>query len=350
MTQLIYQLYTPNGVEKNKNISNSSRLVLKEAEKFGMTWRIIPCTQIIELNYKGKKRTYYHQVPSTTSALAKYACNNKKVTSNLLLVAGVSVPKGFRVKEGSSKEYLRSVYDSLQKPLVVKPGNGSWGENITVNVTSFEDYLEAVRYAFSYTGKKREVIIVEEMFEGNEYRILVTREKVIGVLHRRQASVVGNGKDTVKKLIKFKNDEPIRSASKGSTSHLKIRMDERMFQLLQKDNMDFSYVPKEGERVFLRRVSNITQGGDAIDFTDKIHPSVREIALQAINTIPGLSFAGVDFLTTDITKKQTKGSHVIIEINDSPGFDIHDYPYEGKKRNAAREFIFLMFPELREDI
>lgn len=348
MTQLIYQLYTPNGVEKNKNISNSSRLVLKEAEKLGMTWKIIPCTQIIELDYKGKKRTYYHQVPATTSALAKYACNNKKVTSNLLLAAGISVPKGFRIKEGSSEEYLRSVYESLQKPLVVKPGNGSWGENITVNVTNFKDYLEAVKYAFSYTGKKREVIIVEEMFEGNEYRILATREKVIGVLYRRQASIVGNGRDTIKKLIKLKNEEPIRSAPKGSTSHLKIRMDERMLKLLQSNNMDFSYVPKDGESVFLRRVSNITQGGDAIDFTDKIHPSVRKIALQAINAIPGLSFAGIDFLTTDITKKQTKDSYVIIEINDSPGFDIHDYPYEGKRRNAAREFIYLMFPELKK--
>lgn len=96
----------------------------------------------------------------------------------------------------------------------------------------------------------------------------------------------------------------------------------------------------------MRKVSNVSQGGDAIDFTDQAHPSVIEIALKTIRAIPRLSFTGMDFMTKDITKPQTKDSYVIIEINDSPGFDIHDNPYQGKNRHAAREFLYLMFPEL----
>jgi len=53
-------------------------------------------------------------------------------------------------------------------------------------------------------------------------------------------------------------------------------------------------------------------------------------------------------ISKDITKKQKKGTYIIIEINDSPGFDIHDYPYEGKNRHTAREFLFLMYPELQK--
>lgn len=346
MQPLIYEFYSPEGIVKKNNVSNSSRLVLKEAEKYGVDWEILPCTEVIKLTYKGKTQTYYHQVPSSTTALAKYSCDNKKVTTNLLFNNGISVPKGFRVKRDSSSEYLLSAYENLQKPLVIKPSNGSWGENISINVTTYDEYIAAISLALGYTSRKNDTAIVEEMFQGLEYRILTTKEKVIGVLHRRPASVVGNGKDSVEELILEKNKNPIRGEKNSTCSHLKINMDKLMLKQLSDNEQSFDSIIPKGERVYLRKVSNISQGGDAIDFTDMVHPSVKEIAIQAINTISGLSFAGIDFLTTDITKKQTKDSYTIIEINDSPGFDIHDFPYKGKNRHAAKEFLFLMFPEL----
>ena len=348
MQELIYEFYGPEGVIKSKDVSNSSRLVLKEAKKLGIDWEIIPCTQLIQLTYGDKTRTYYHQVPASTTALAKYTCSNKRVTTNLLLNSDISVPKGYRLKKDSSEEYLQSAYDTLQKPLVVKPSNGSWGENITVNINTYVDYKNAVALAFQYTSKKEDIAIVEEMFQGSEYRILATQEKVIGVLHRRPASVVGNGLNSIKELIVEKNKNPIRGDKEnGTTSHMEIVMDDLMLKMLEGDSKDFDYVVPRGERVFLRGVSNISQGGDAIDFTDRVHPSVNKIAIEAMNAIPGLSFAGIDFISKDITKKQSKNSYTIIEINDSPGFDIHDFPYKGKNRHAAREFLFLMFPELQ---
>ena len=77
MSKLIYKYYSPTGLKKNKNLSNSSRLVIEEAEKHGIVWKIIPGTQIVTLTYRGIERSYYHQIPSSTTALAKYACNNK---------------------------------------------------------------------------------------------------------------------------------------------------------------------------------------------------------------------------------------------------------------------------------
>lgn len=348
MQQLIYESYGPEGVIKSKDVSSSSQLVLKEAEKLGVDWEIVPCTEVIKLTYRGKTETFHHQVPSTTTALAKYSCNNKSVTTNLLFNNDLSVPKGFKIEKESTQEYILSAYEHLQKPLVVKPSNGSFGDNITINITSYEEYISALALAFKYSSKKKDIVIVEEMFAGCEYRILVTRKKVIGVLLRRPASVVGNGKDTIETLVKEKNKNPIRSVADGTCSHLKIIMDDLMLKQLKENERSFDSVIPNGERVFLRMVSNISKGGDAIDFTDRVHPSVKKIAIQAINAIPGLSFAGVDFLSEDITKKQTKDSYTIIEINDSPGFDIHDSPYKGKNRHAAREFLFLMFPELEK--
>ncbi len=346
MTKLIYQDYSPCGLKKNKNISNSSRLAIREAEKFGVDWEIIPGTQIVKLTYKNKDRFYYHQIPCSTTALAKYVCNNKQITSNLLKRNGISVPKGFRIRKEYNEAYLKEIFSSLKKPVVVKPNSGTWGENVTTSVNSYQQYLTAIKLAFSYSGSKNTTVVVEEMFKGDEYRILVSREKVIGVLKRVPANIIGDGNNNIEKLINLKN---LNRGNKGSDkSHFKIRMDKKLQEFLLEQKLSFKFIPKKGEQIFLRMVSNVSQGGDAIDYTDEVHQSVRDIALKTISMIPGLSFTGIDFMTEDITKSQTNDSYVIIEINDSPGFDIHDYPYQGKNRHAAKEFLFLIFPELRK--
>lgn len=348
MTKYIYKYFSPKGLKKSKNISNSSHLIIKEAEKFGVDWKIIPGTQIVTLIYQGQEKSYYHQIPTATTALAVYATQNKKITSNLLQQAGISVPRGFRMRRDYNNEYLMDIFEMLTKPLVVKPSDGTWGENISLNITTPEQYFEAVDLALAYSQKKKTGVIVEEMFSGEEYRVLCTREKVIGILKRVPANVTGNGKDSIMQLIQQKNKEEIRGPKGSNKSHLRIIMDKSLKKYLTEQNLNLDTVPEEGKQIFLRKVSNISQGGDAYDYTDIAHSSVKDIALKAINTIPGLAFAGIDFMSSDITKKQTKDNYVIIEINDSPGFDIHDIPYQGKNRHAAKEFLFLIFPELRD--
>lgn len=44
-----------------------------------------------------------------------------------------------------------------------------------------------------------------------------------------------------------------------------------MKALLKESDLDFSSIPEKGARVYLRRVSNISQVGDAIDVTDRVH-------------------------------------------------------------------------------
>jgi glutamate--cysteine ligase len=343
----MYQYFSPTGLKKNENVTNSSRLILLEAEKHGIEWKIIPGTQVITLTYKGVEKSYYHQIPSSTTAVAKYICNNKSYTSNILHQAGIKVPKGYRITKKSTQQEIKEVFDSLQKPVVIKPSNGTWGENITLNITTLEECHQALKAALNHTNASGSTAIMEESFSGEEYRILATRDKVVGILKRIPANVIGNGKDTIKQLIKIKNQEPIRGKKGGTKSHLKIRISKKLRNYLSDQNLSLESVPTKNETVFLRRVSNVSQGGDTIDFTDEAHPSVIEIALKAIRSVPGLSFTGIDFMTKDITKQQTNDSYVIIEINDSPGFDIHDYPYKGKNRHAAQEFLYLMFPELR---
>ena len=49
----------------------------------------------------------------------------------------------------------------------------------------------------------------------------------------------------------------------------------------------------------------------------------------------------------DISKKPTKNSYIIIEINASPGIFMHHSPYKGRPRNVAKEIIDILFPETK---
>lgn len=184
------------------------------------------------------------------------------------------------------------------------------------------------------------------MFTGTEFRVLTNREKVLAVLKRVPANIVGDGESNIQKLIKQKNKHPSRQPDTVGPSHLPIRIDKKLKQNLEEQGLDLRSVPNKGAQIFLRKVSNISRGGDGIDVTDTVHPSVKDIALKTIRAIPGLEFAGIDFMTTDVTAEQNNSTYIIVEINSSPGFDIHDMPYTGKNRQTAAAFLRLLFPNL----
>ena len=102
--------------------------------------------------------------------------------------------------------------------------------------------------------------------------------------------------------LSSKNSEPIRNAQDFRKSHLKIRITDKVHQNLRRQNVTLETIPKKNAIIQLRNVSNVSQGGDAIDVTDSVHPSVIKLALKAIRAIPGLSFAGIDFMTKAIDK------------------------------------------------
>lgn len=342
-----YQRICPTGTIDDGVVTSSSRLIIEEALNLGMEVNQIPSTPIFKLTHKGVTKTFYYQNPGTNSATAMYITRDKRLTRNALIDAGISVPKGYTIKSTDDHKYLKHIYDSLKKPLVVKPSSGTQGKAITIGVESVFEYVYAIRKAFNYSKRKNSTAIVEELLDGfNEYRVLVTQEKVLGVIKRIPANVIGDGTSNIRKLVKMKNSDPRRGEAKDHPPLFKIEMDDDVKEILLKQGLDWKYIPEKDEQVFLRKVSNISMGGDSIDYTDKIHPSVKDICIKAMKAIPGLKLGGVDFMTKDISKKQTKDSYGIIEINNSPGLDIHDYPYEGKNRKVGVEFLRLLFGEL----
>ena len=85
----------------------------------------------------------------------------------------------------------------------------------------------------------------------------------------------------------------------------------------------------------LRSASNLSAGGDSIDYTDTAHPDYLRIAIRAQKAIPGMAYLGVDIMTNDITQPVKSGdSYIVGEVEFSPAI-LSVFPLEGEPRNMA---------------
>ena len=332
------------GVDKKrplKEIGQSNQLILREAEKCGIEWERLKFTDIYRLKLENEEEFFHMRTPSTTSAAAVYICKKKRITRNILSRVGLSVVKGYMINREDSESYINSVFDDLCKPVVIKPNDSSEGNGVHINIMNKDEYEQVVQNLF----EDEDQLLVEEMFIADEFRILTTRNKVIGVIKRIPANVVGDGVSTIEQLVRMKNSDPKRKQV-GTLCPLVLDSDVDVF--LEKQKLDLYEVLDEGKQVFLREHSplDISLGGDTVDVTSLIHKSVEDIALKTIRSIPGLSWAGIDLKCHNIQKELNSDSYRIIEVNSSPMLDWQQYPYVGDERNVAREFLKVMFEDL----
>ncbi len=231
---------------------------------------------------------------------------------------------------------LRELEDSLDYlggyPIVIKPLDGNHGRGITLNIRDW-DQAEA---AYDLARGVSDGVIVEHHYQGRDHRILVVNNKMVAVAERVPAHVVGNGIDTVERLVEIENQDPRRG--EGHDNLLtQIKLDRMSDKLLESQGFTLDTVLKDKEICYLRATANLSTGGTAVDRTDEIHPETIWIAERAAQIL-GLDVAGIDVVTTDISKTLAVADGVIVEVNAAPGLRMHVAPSEGVARNDGNEW------------
>ncbi|WP_051189186.1 acylphosphatase [Halalkalibacillus halophilus] len=261
-------------------------------------------------------------------------CANKEYTKQYLEREDVPVPKGRMFEKDVSLEEIKSYAEQIGFPLVVKPTDGNAGKGVFANIEGLEELANIVDYVRN--DLEFNDIIVETYVAGDEFRIVVIEDQVLGAMKRRPASVVGDGKHTITQLIRMQNE--IRKMNPHLTSRL-IKVDREVLDLLKRSGHTLKSVPEEGERIYLREKSNLSAGGEAIDVTDELTDELKQIAIDAGKAIPGLTHYGVDMIVN-----QEKNTGVILEVNARPGLGGHLFPMEGTPRDLAKDIITYYFP------
>ena len=325
-------------LRSNTALGPSTETIIKEAEARKIPWAWLSARAMLQLGYGANQKRIQATISNNTSILGVELACDKEGTKTILENAGVPVPKGTVI--GYLDELEQAIADIGGYPIVIKPLDGNHGRGITININ---DYTEAeAAYDLASKASKSRSIIVERYYQGNDHRVLVINYKVVAVAERVPAHVIGNGSSTIKELIEQTNKDPKRGNGHDNVL-TKIVIDRTSQAVLEKQGYNLNSVLSSGTIAYLRATANLSTGGVAIDRTDEIHPENLWLA-QRVAKIIGLDIAGIDIVTSDISKPIRETGGVIVEVNAAPGFRMHAAPSEGLPRNVGASVLEMLFP------
>ena len=254
-----------------------------------------------------------------TSAQGLVFAKNKRTTACLLRSAGLPGAEHVAVK--SWQETLAAV-DQLGYPVVVKPYDRDNGQGVYAGIAD----ESSLRLAYDEVTKVVPEFLVERHAEGVGHRFTIYRDQAITVTRKLPATIVGDGTRTVKYLIDHyetearrikrpKDGEPFVVIATNAARH---DIDGEVLGMLEQQGVELDTVLAEGQAIQLRRRNNASAGGQtrAID-PATIHPDNTAVCLRAARLV-GLDIAGVDFITTDITRSWLETGALICEVNAIP--------------------------------
>ncbi len=316
----------------------STENIIKAAELRGIPWMPLSTRALIQLGHGAYQKRIQASLTSSTGILGVELASDKEGTKRLLRDAGVPVPRGTVIYYLDELE--QAIDDVGGFPIVIKPLDGNHGRGITINITSWDLAEEA--YDAAKAESRTKAVIVERYYTGQDHRILVVNGKVVAVAERVPAHVIGDGKSTISQLIDETNQDPRRGEGHDNVL-TQIELDRTSFQLLERQSYTLDTVLPIGQICYLKATANLSTGGIAVDRTDDIHPENIWIA-ERVAKIIGLDIAGLDVVTSDISRPLRETDGVIVEVNAAPGLRMHFCPSEGIPRNVGEAIVDMLFP------
>jgi GNAT-family acetyltransferase (TIGR03103 family) len=304
-----------------------ARIIAEEALRRGIRVEVTDADWgELRLALGGRSVLTRESLSEFTTAVAMSRCDDKRVTRRVVSRAGVQVPLGAVARDGESDEAV-ALLDEVGE-VVVKPARGEQGKGITVGVSDVDGLERAVRAALAYCPD----VLVEELVDGEDLRVVVIDHEVVAAAVRRPAEVVGDGRRSVRELVEWTSRRRER-ATDGESS---IPLDDTTAEVVAATGHELEDVLGAGERLRVRRTANLHTGGTIVDVTDRLHPDIAAAAVRASRAI-GIPVTGIDFLVPDVEGSE----HVFIEANERPGLANHE------PQPTVERFVDLLFPETR---
>lgn len=287
---------------------------------------------LVQFGYGASQHRIWTAETDQTSAIAENIASDKQMTKNLLHSCGVPVPQGEEV------ESAQAAWDAAQDigvPVVVKPTDANHGRGVFTNLTTRDEIERAYLAAREEGGG----VLVEKFIAGDGHRILVVGNQVVGATRGKMLTVTGDGVQTIRELIENQiNSDPRCGVEEEFPLEPLILDNEPIARMeLDRQGLTGESVPQAGLCVLLKR-----NGDLAYDVTDLVHPDVARAATLAARVV-GLDIAGIDLVTTDVSKSLEDQGGAIIEVNAGPGLLMHLKPAEGQPRPVGKAIVDHLF-------
>jgi len=323
-----------------KQIKNTNHLILLAAAK-----KLCLKTQILKTDPISIKYAYQNQSHTITeksfglnkSDKAKTISKNKALTLKTLKQANLPTPQHTVIHQ--PQDYP-STLKTIPFPQVIKPLTGEKGQYIFLNIKDKPSGQQAVNQILDHYP---EGCIIESHHQGDDYRFLLLNHQLIGLSQRLSPTITGNGKNTIKQLIKTENLKRRQQyLTTGKRLLNRMRNWPRLKWNLEQQNLSLNTILPQGKTIILYPIPNFSTGGSvkAIDIKT-IHPSLTKLATTASQLI-GLNIIGIDMLIKDLNQP-LKDNAVIIEVNSDPGLRLHDWPNQGQPQHVAEKILKSIF-------
>lgn len=328
-------------MKKRKESLLLGRILQKIAPRIGARVLLEPEWEIVgQITFKSGQHSYFRYNTLDINPMGSSEIARDKDYSNFFMKAmGYPIVPGSKTffsdqwgqAIGSPRRNIDAAYRHARKigfPVIVKPNSGSQGVGVSL-VHNKREFYKAVRSIF----KQDRIALVQQSVCGTDYRLVVLDKKIISAYERTPLNVVGDGKSTIKQLLKIKQKQFV-----ASSRDTQIKTDDPRIALkLLHQGLSFRSVPIKGQKVYLLDNSNLSTGGDSMDVTKKVNPAFQKLAVNLTRDM-GLRLCGVDLMIEgDIS--QEPSSFWVLEVNSSPGLD--HYAKIGKAQEQIVEDLYL---------
>lgn len=315
---------------------------VKDSEKFKemKTWFVDEPGQLFSLHSDKRSHYFFRTRGDKVTNEAVEKGMNKETTKRILAEKGVAVPAGREFTIEATEEEILSYANELGYPVVIKPTDGSFGRGVMSDLTSDEEF----KFALDYVRNELEEtnIIVEKHVDGKDYRLYVVDNEVVGAILRIPPNITGDGINSIDALIDIKNKE--RGLNPRLSTTL-IEVNKELVDYIGRSGYTLQTVPEKGELIYVSDKSNISIGGDPIDVLDSLSAEMKQLAVDALNAIPGLTHGAVDLMIETTTEGKEKG--FIIELNPTAQLGGILFPLKGTPRDVPKAIIDYYFPETK---
>ncbi|MFA7159800.1 MAG: hypothetical protein WC299_10905 [Kiritimatiellia bacterium] len=300
-----------------------TRTITDEAKKRGISVEVIDReTPIFILKRGGISIRCFNALTDRVGAVSFLLADAKHLANRFMARYGFPVPRqakytGFE----KAQEFLQKC-----KSIVVKPARQWGGRGVAVAVKTVSDLRQAVLRA----RKFGEDIVLEECVEGDDNRLIFVGGEYVAAIRRVPAAVTGNGKTSIRKLIKMQNARNRRTEASNI-----IPLDNETRRTIAAAGMNYNTVPQAGQTVRVRRTSNFHTGGTVEDITGSVDPELLRQG-RKIAKLFAIPIMAIDFLVN-----KALGRHWIIEAS----ADLAISPPEGHR--VIGPFFDCLFPKIK---
>lgn len=282
--------------------------VLRVAHRLSIPYRHL-AGGVFQLGIGRHARLIDRSTTDRDSAIGLRLTNYKILTAQMLRQFGLPAPEHHNAP---SMAQAQTWAQRIGYPVVVKPSDMEQGNGVTVDV--MEADLEAAFLSAQKISPSKSVLI-ERQVPGVCHRLFITQGQLLYAVKRLPMGVYGDGTSSISELVQAAHVEqmkrpPWMRSGVSSLHSLPV-------EFLRQQDWSPADVPNAGQFVALRRIESTAWGGVDEDVTLSVHPDNVSAGIRAAQLL-GLEVAGVDLISTDITKAWHTNGAIINEVNYAP--------------------------------